>query len=45
VVARVVPLLGFLLGVEVVEVAVELVEPVNGRQELIAAILSGWPFG
>jgi hypothetical protein len=35
-VARVVGLLGLLLGVQVVEVAVELVEPVHGRQELIA---------
>ena len=34
-VARVVPLLGLLLGVEVVEVAEELVEAVDRRQELV----------
>jgi hypothetical protein len=33
---RVVELLGLFLGVEVIEVAVELVEPVHGRQELVA---------
>ena len=35
-VGRVVGLLGLLLGVEVVEVPEELVEPVSGRQELVA---------
>ena len=34
-VARVRPLLGLFLGVQVVEVAEELVEPVHGRQELV----------
>ena len=35
VLVRVVELLGLLLGVEVIEVAVELVEPVHGRQVLV----------
>ena len=35
-VGRIVGLLGLLLGVEVVEVAEELVEPVRRRQELVA---------
>ena len=47
VLVRVVELLGFLLGVEVIQVAVELVEPVHGRQvlvqvaEVVLAELSG----
>jgi xanthosine utilization system XapX-like protein len=35
-IVRVVELLGLFLGVQVIEVAVELVEPVHGRQELVA---------
>ena len=36
IVSRVLGLLGFLFGVQVVQVAVELVEAVHGREELVA---------
>jgi hypothetical protein len=36
IVPRVLGLLGFLFGVQVVQVAVELVEAVHGREELVA---------